>query len=279
MNRLLKQWKEQPKRKEKVIRKREPAGRRDPGDRRDREGLPREKGRPLLRIRVGDPRLRKTPQGPNGRTRNRGGCRNHPTPRRSDAAQGTAGAMSRRDTFGGWAAPPSPSELRGRVCGSRPPRSREEESFPFRPLEGAPCNGQRAAFPLRPVEGVKESQPAGQVISQSGDTCAWLRELHGSQLTPGVCNINRRGFWSVGCWWWRESWKWKWKWKWKKLSGRSGGSGGSGGGRRNERGWRTRLLCAWVGRRKKEVGCVPEPLNVREPVLCIDPHLPDYPVP
>jgi len=30
---------------------------------------------------------------------------------------------------------------------------------------------------------------------------------------------------------------------------------------------------------KEEVGCVPEPLNVREPVLCIDPCLPDYPAP
>jgi len=215
MNHLLKQRKEQPKRKEKVIRKREPAGRWDPGNRRDGEGLPREKGRPLLRTRVGDPRLLKAPRGPNGRIRKRGGCRRHPTSRRSNAAQGTAGAMSRRDAFGGRAAPPSQSELRRRVCGSWPPRSREGESFQLWPLEGAPYDGPGAAFSLRPIEGVKESQPAGQPISQMGDTCAWLRELHGSQLTPGVCNINRRVFWSVGGRSWRE---WKWKWKWKKLS-------------------------------------------------------------
>jgi len=30
---------------------------------------------------------------------------------------------------------------------------------------------------------------------------------------------------------------------------------------------------------EKEVGCVPDPLTVQEPVLCTDPRLPDYPVP
>jgi len=210
MNRLLKQRKEQSKHKEKVIRKREPAGQRDPGNRRGGVGLPREKGRPLLRTR-----LLKAPRGPNGRIRKRGGCRRHPTPRRSDAAQGIAGAMSRRDVFGGWAAPPSRSELSRRVCGRRPPRSREGETFPLRPLEGAPYFGQGAAFPRRPVEGVKEAQLTGQAISQMGDTCGFLKELHGSQLTPGVWSINRRGFWSVGCCSWRESWRESWKWKWK----------------------------------------------------------------
>jgi len=32
-----------------------------------------------------------------------------------------------------------------------------------------------------------------------------------------------------------------------------------GGVRGGEEG---RLLCAWIGRRRKEVGCVPEPLNL-----------------
>jgi len=56
------------------------------------------------------------------------------------------------------------------------------------------------------------------------DTCAWLRELHSSQLTPGVGNINRRVFWGWWSWWWRDTWrekrkyKGKNKWKWKKLS-------------------------------------------------------------
>ncbi|KAJ8351611.1 hypothetical protein SKAU_G00230870 [Synaphobranchus kaupii] len=40
-------------------------------------------------------------------------------PLRSGAAHGNADALSRRDALGSWAAPPSQSELRGAVCGSR----------------------------------------------------------------------------------------------------------------------------------------------------------------
>ena len=38
---------------------------------------------------------------------------------RSGAAHGNADALSRRDALGSWTAPPSLSELRGRVCGRR----------------------------------------------------------------------------------------------------------------------------------------------------------------
>ena len=38
---------------------------------------------------------------------------------RSGASHGNANALSRKDVLGGWAAPPSWSELRGEVCGRR----------------------------------------------------------------------------------------------------------------------------------------------------------------
>ena len=38
---------------------------------------------------------------------------------RSGTAHGNADALSRRDALGSWSAPPSRSELRGRICGSR----------------------------------------------------------------------------------------------------------------------------------------------------------------
>jgi len=131
-------------------------------------------------------------------------------------------------------------------------------------------------IPTSARTGVDESQPAGQEISQIRDTCAWLRELHGSQLTPGVGNINS----VLECGGLvvlvvmdveRELEVEEVKWKVQVAEVEV-----EGGVREGEEG---RLLCGWIGRRKKEVGCVPEPLNVREPFPCIDPRLPDYPVP
>jgi len=177
-------------------------------------------------------------------------------------------------------------------CGSRPPGRRGKESFPLRPLEGA-HDGQGPALALWPVGGVKEAQPAGRLIGKIGGTWAWLRELHGSQLTPGRCKINRSVLECKGLverleelverlvelvvvdverYLEREVEVQEVKWKVQVVEVAEVEV--EGGVREGEEG---RLLCAWIGRRK--VGCVPEPLNVREPCPCIDPRLPDYPVP
>ena len=75
---------------------------------------------------------------------------------RSGAAHGNADALSRRDALGGWAAPPSRSELRGRVCDSRQRSLRGEvrehryvpfPTFTLMPKYGVPLQSAKVTTP------------------------------------------------------------------------------------------------------------------------------------